>query len=357
MISVDVLRPSQLDASARAAWDALASAPQFASPFFARGFCEALESVGVRVRVALARQRAEWAFLPFQGGALGFARPAGGPLNDLHGLIAAPGSGFALDEVLTKAGVRAMGLSAAPLAQARALDAQAAARPFAVMGLADGFEAWREGRAAQRKKAFANLRSRANKLARRGQEAKFVHRDDRPETLDAIIALKRAQMQRTGVPDLFARPWTSRLLQAFVNGRWAGVEGIVSALEIDGELAAAHMGLSTPRAAHHWFPVYAHAHRDVSPGHMLLLRLAEAFAGEGVQALHLGDASQGYKDDFADQTLPVAAVVAHARGPLSAGWSSLSAGARRLAHGASGPATWPARAIAKLDRAAAYRGA
>lgn len=359
-MDIAVVRPSDVDGSDAAAWTRLrASDPRFASPYFSLAWLTVLERAGARIQIALAREDgALRAVLAVQGPASGIARPAGGPMSDVHGLVCAPG-----DRGVALAMVRALGAGvfAAPnlvADQAVSFAVAGDAHGYAVMDVAEGYEAWFERRKAMRAKAFRNIRSRLNKLEREGRTLEFVFDDDDPDAFEQLIAWKRDQMRRADHPDLYAQPWAKGVLERLRAGEGESVRGVLSTMRIDGALAAAHFGMREGGVLHHWLPGFDDAYRGYSPGHVLLLRMAEAGAADGITEIHLAAGAYPYKDDFCDLAWPLVDGAGLTASPVAQAWRAASTLERMGGDGQLGRlVSIPARALRRLNRTAGYRGA
>jgi len=91
-VSVDIKSPSRLSGVERAAWDEfLAAEPVWRTPFRSFAFAEAAAAARSDARVLVIRRRGRLeALLPLHLSPTGYARPLGGPVSDLHGLVARP---------------------------------------------------------------------------------------------------------------------------------------------------------------------------------------------------------------------------------------------------------------------------
>lgn len=360
MIEVETQRAQTLGKAERDAWRVFQEADlSLSSPYFSLGFLDAMALARRDTRVLVIRQAGRIAgFLPVHRGALGLARPLGGPLGDHHGFIAPPGTQFVLKDVLSAAGIKVFDFSAA-------LAAQTAFRPHAqetdgswVIDLGDGYDAWIEARAAIEPKAFRNLRARRRKLEDETVSFRFRLQDDRPEVLAKALEWKSAQYRRTGHFDVFSVDWTRKLVDALVHEPLENARGLVSSLEIDGRLAAIHVGMTSGRVLHYWFPVYDPAFSRLGPGLNLLLEIARSLPSGGVSEIHLGPGDYDFKRELASWQF--ALVSGYATAPSVAGSARQLADrieqvAERLPLGVV--STLPGRVFRRLDRFAAFRAA
>lgn len=360
MIEVETCRAQALGDPERAAWRTLQHAsPVLASPYFSLGFLDAVAAARRDTRVLVIREKGVIkGFLPLHRGAMGHARPLGGPLGDHHGFIAAPDAHFDLETVLRKAGLKvfdffgALGTQSAFRQHAQQIDGSW------VIDLSDGYDAWIAARSAIEPKAFRNLRARRRKLEDETSSFTFRTDDTRPEVLAKALEWKSAQYRRTGHFDVFSVEWTRKLIAALVGGGLDNAGGLVSSLEIDGRLAAVHVGMRSAHVLHYWFPVYDPEFSKLGPGLNLLLEVARSLAADGVNEIHLGPGEYDFKRELASWQFPLMAGYAAA--------PSLAGAARRLADRIEhlserlplgAVSTLPGRAFRRIDRFAAFRAA
>lgn len=360
MIEVETCRAQALSPLQRDAWRSFqAQSPALSSPYFSLGFLDAMARVRGDTRVLVISEAGQiTGFLPLHRGALGHARPLGGPLSDHHGIIAAPGRVFDLETILRKAGLKvfdffgALGAQDAFRAHAQEIDGSW------VIDLSGGYEDWLATRSAIEPKAFRNLRARRRKLEEESANFAFRINDERPEVLAKALEWKSAQYRRTGHFDVFSVDWTRGMIAALVGGGLENAHGLVSSLEIDGRLAAIHVGMRSEQVLHYWFPVYDPEFSRLGPGLNLLMEIARELAAEGLHEIHLGPGEYDFKRELASWQFPL--VTGFATAPSLAGTarhlaSRIEHAAERLPLGAV--STLPGRAFRRLDRYAAFRAA
>lgn len=360
MIEVETCRAPSLGQFERDSWNAIQRAnPALASPYFSLGFLDAMAAARRDTRVVIIRENGSVkGFLPLHRGVMGHARPLGGPLSDHHGFIAAQGAQFDLEAIMGKAGLKVFDFFGA-------LGTQDSFTPHAhetdgswVIDLADGYDEWIAARSAIEPKAFRNLRARRRKLEEETASFKFRIHDDRPEVLTRALEWKSAQYRRTGHFDVFSVDWTRKLIDTLLGGGLDNTSGLVSSLEINGELAAIHVGMRSERVLHYWFPVYDPQFSKLGPGLNLLLEIARELASEGLHEIHLGPGEYDFKRELASWQFPL--VTGFATAPSLAGLARQLADriehvAERLPLGAV--STLPGRAFRRIDRLAAFRAA
>lgn len=360
-VHVELKRPDALSRAERETWIAIQSRnPALASPYFALGFFDAVAAVRGDVRVIVrTHQGAPDAFLPLQLDAFGHARPLAGPLGDHHGLIAALGGRVDLEALLRAAGVQAFDFFGWCGGQ-HDLGRHAAYLDGSwVVDLTEGFDGFKARRKKIAGNTFRTIFAARRKLHEAGSEVVFTFDDRRPETLDQLIAWKSGQYQATGHFNVFSKSWTRALVAALTAADGsAGVRGLVSSLEIDGRLAAAHFGILGDDALHYWFPAYDAHLSKAAPGNALLDHLIEALCERQIGEVHLGPGDYRYKAALGSWQIPLSQGFVVTDGPaalLRRAASALETGAEGLALGPL--SRLPGRAFRRIDHIAGFRAA
>lgn len=357
MLQVTQRRVHDLARAEREAWAAFQAAdPMLASPYFSLEYLDAVASVRRDVRVLVARRSGAIAgFLPLHLGALGHARPLGGPLGDHHGLIAASGERIDLRDMLRRGGVAVYDFYGVPGNQAAFRGLGRVVDGSWVIDLSEGYDHFVQTRSALEPKAFRNLRARQRKL--READAVFRLDDPRADVFETALAWKSEQYRRTGHFDVFSVDWTRKMLQSLLKSN-GSTRGLVSSLEIGGQLAAVHVGMRSACVMHYWFPVYDPQYSQFGPGLALLIKLCEGLSEDGVTEVHLGPGEYEFKAQLGSWQFPLRQGFA--------GTPSVALAARGLAAhveraGAAlplGPAAdLPGRVFRRIDRMAAFRPA
>lgn len=295
-LTVDIIRPDELDEGLVARWRAmLAANPALTSPYFQPEFTTVGGPVTPGAAVAVFHRGGEVVgFFPHQrrGAAV---QPLAAPLNDYHGVIAHPAEAPDLPEVarLLKAGRLNVGGWVGPATGGEARETVQAVMP-------DGYDAWY----AERRAAFGKY-FKDKERARRSLEAELGPirvetglRD--PALLDHLIDLKREQYRRTDRHDVFACGWTRDLLHALMTvptGRF-GVS--LGALWGGDKLAAIEASLHGGDEYHFWFPAYEPKWARCSPGILLSMDTMRMASADGYRTFDYGFQGEGYKKYFCD---------------------------------------------------------
>jgi CelD/BcsL family acetyltransferase involved in cellulose biosynthesis len=104
--------------------------------------------------------------------------------------------------------------------------------------------------------------------------------------------------------NLFAFDWTSKLLRNLITGN-AALTGMISALWHGDAPVAISYRLRSFHVAHEWFIAYNQHFSTYSPGMILMLKVLESAADQGITRLHLGSGDQRFKESLASGTVPV----------------------------------------------------
>ncbi len=359
-MQIELKKPSALSDEERGAWRAFTDAdPHLGSPYFTYEFAECCEEARSDTRILVIREQGSLkAFLPMQTGHFGYARPLAGPLGDVQGVIAEPGYAPDLGAALKAVHIPVFEFHAA-------LSSQSAFREHTVetlgswmIDLSDGFEAWYAHRQAVEGKAMRNVRTRYKRLETIAEDYAFVMADNRPEALDAMIGWKRAQYAETGVFDVFSVGWTRRLLEAVLKRESDEFSGLCSTLQIDGKIAAVHVGMSSRRQCQFWFPAFDRDYNQVSPGLLMLVETARTCAAIGHTAIELGPGDFRFKKDLSSYQIGIS--TGHFSNPSLMGMMREGSAALMRSLDSDPPsalARLTGKAMRKIDRLAGFYAA
>jgi len=359
-MAYELVRPSELSLADRAAWrDFTACDPTLGSPYFSLEFAQCCEEARSDTRVLVQRRRGQaTGFLPMHVGRVGYARPLGGPLGDVQGVIAAPGEVFAITEALGAVHIPVFNFESALASQAAFRDHQTGCTGSWIIDLSAGYDAWREGRKAIAPKVIRNLDSRRRRMERVEGGFSFVMADQRPDAFETMIAWKRDQYHRTHVFDVFSVNWTRKLLAAILRRESEHFMGLLSTLNINGEIAAVHVGMASDRVCHYWFPAYNADYSRLSPGILMIEEMAQTAAMMGLEAMELGPGDYAFKKDLASYQTGLASGYAVSPSVLGVARKTVRALVNASEHAPLGRASaWPGKAMRKLDRLSSFYAA
>ncbi|WP_421786392.1 GNAT family N-acetyltransferase [Hyphobacterium sp.] len=356
-LTAELKRPSELTPAEREAWIAFTDDnAALASPYFRIEFAECCEEVRSDTRIIVGRVGGQVrGFLPLQLGRIGYARPIGGPLGDVHGLIVPPDAESDPRDFLRAAGVplfefhSAIGVTQGWREYGRCQDGAW------ICDVSDGFDAYLETRKMFSPGAMRNYRKRLRRLEAEEGGFAFQLDDASPKNLDSMIRMKRSQYKQTGIFDVFSVGWTQALLAALLRRRSDRFQGQCATLSINNEVVAIHVGMASERQLHYWFPAYNPAFSHVSPGILLLMELIRWSAAEGLAGVDLGPGDYRYKAELGCYQMPLwsGCVMTQSAPTMLRGAAQALAGrAEKLPIGRLG--SLPRRALRKADKLASF---
>ena len=304
-IKTEYLDIASLDASDHDAWRGLqASDPALASPYFSMTYARAANTARPGVKILkVTESGAPIAYWPLRPGPLGTARPVGGPMDDLHGIVAAPDTRLDLTRIAAAKGIGGYTFSATPFTQVRHGLKGQTGNGNQVMDLSTGYAAW----LAERQDDSSNFRREHRKVEKllTDPSVRIAHDVVDHEAFDRMIALKRKAYRESGHFDLFSLGWPRKLLETLQSAGAEDARGVLSTLRVDGALAAVVYCMRSASVLHYWFPAYEDEYSKLKPGLALLFSLAEWAAGEGIRELHLGLGETRYKRQMSTWMMPV----------------------------------------------------
>jgi CelD/BcsL family acetyltransferase involved in cellulose biosynthesis len=330
--SIEIAPATRLDARMRAAWaDLRAANPDLWSPFFDLRLVESCARHAPRAHVAIAHRAGRiGAFLPFQGRRGGFARPLGAPLSDQHGLIAAPGEGPSLVEVVTGAGLAGYGHAALvgePGPGATPVDLH-------VADLTDGVEVWHAHRAAHHGEHLKKSARRRRAAEREWGEMRVAAVTGDPSLLETALAWKSEKLRATGRHDIMATGWIRNWLTAMHASADPDFHAEIWTLHFGDKLAALEYCLHAGGVTHSWFPSFDAAFAKASPGTLLMDAMIAAAGARGDRLVDLGAGHDHYKRYSANAVAPRSQGVVRVKGPRTTLMGLLDAASARA------PETW-----------------
>jgi CelD/BcsL family acetyltransferase involved in cellulose biosynthesis len=309
-----------------AQWRAiLERTPLLAGPYFRPEFTAAVAQVRDDVEVAVLEEASEiLGFFPYQRTRWNVAQPVGGRLSDYQGVIADAEVYWLPGEILSACRLSAWEFDhqlawQTPLAQCFA---RRATSP--VIDLSPGYESWLESR----KSACAELKEtlrKMRKLHRESQSVEFTWHTTDAAIFAQLRAWKSAQYLSTGLDDIFRERWIVALLEMLRLADGPHLRGVLSTLQVDGRPIAIHFGMQANGTLHSWFPAYDPENSRCSPGQILLLKIAEHAAANGVQRIDLGRGEERYKLALASDAIEIAEGCFDRRpfaGAIRKGWSA-----------------------------------
>lgn len=296
-ITYRLIAAHELDATLIDAWRSIqAKDHALSSPYFCPEFTQAVSQVRDDVRVVVIEDAGRpVGFFPHQRSAFGRGGPVGGPLSDYHGVIAEPNSAWDL-RALMRAAKLSVWTFDHLVGDIGKFDAYVTARATSPqINLTPGYQQYAQGRRDAGSDYIKKTEGLARKLGREFGELHFTLHETKSGALDQLIRWKRDQYRGAKLTDVFGVPWTGKLLARIAHARSAGFSGVCSVLRVGDRIVAAHLGMRCREVLHYWFPAYDSEFAKFSTGIILLLRMAETLAGDGVRTIDLGKGDAQYK--------------------------------------------------------------
>jgi CelD/BcsL family acetyltransferase involved in cellulose biosynthesis len=333
-LDVDVLRPSQLGASEIGAWREMVNAsPHLQRAFLTPTFALACEQATGLAYVAILHEGATIrAFLPFQYRScwhrqIRLAQRIGGSLSDNAGLIAWPDVRINTARLLRLCGVASLNLSHIMEGQDRyGLEVNWSDVGY-VTDLSRGPDAYFAELLARNRHFVRDTERRQRKAARAyGPVAMQETADVTEAALARVIAMKRAQYQRTQTGDAFASPANLRLIEMLRQSPAPECALVLATLEAGGKVLAQHLGLRHHEILSSWFPVYDVSAQGVSPGRLLLWQMICDASKTRVGLIDYGAGEAHYKRQFSTAALRMGRALwsaANGRSLVARAWQSM----------------------------------
>jgi CelD/BcsL family acetyltransferase involved in cellulose biosynthesis len=317
-LKTTVIRPDELGASEVTAWRTFQrGSSSLAAPFLSPEFTIAVGRHRPRSRVAVLSDGNEIVgFFPFEQGRLGCGTPVGAGMANGQGLVHAPGLDWDAAELLRSCGLAVWQFDHLVDGQQPFERYQGLRAASPIMDLSDGFNAYLDGLVHSRSRR--NLLRQERRLIRREGETQVIFGSQDRHLLHTLMRWKSAQFLRTGLYDLFARPWIVGLLEELLEPANGGAGGTMSALQVGDEVVAINYVLRDHGVASGWFMAYDPRYAMYSPGLILLLRTAEKAAAAGISRIDMGKGDTEYKQFLKSRDMFVGEGMVVRRSPTAA---------------------------------------
>ncbi|MFF8779001.1 GNAT family N-acetyltransferase [Streptomyces sp. NPDC015140] len=304
---IDVIGPGRLDADDHKIWREIRAASRApANPFLDPAFTTAVGLVRPRAEVAVLREDGvPVGYFPYERGFAGQGRAIGLGVSDSQGAVLRDGIRLDPRTLLRACSLSSWEFDNLESDQGMFLPHTAEALASPVVDLGDGFDRYARALRAGSPGFLKQTLAKERRLARQVGEVRFVYDEQDPAALRTLMSWKSAQYRRTGRRDRFAQSWITGLVELLARSEDPGCRGVLSVLHAGDRPVAAHFGLCSPTVLSWWFPAYDREYAKYSPGLLLLLRMLEAAAADGIGTVDLGSGPARYKESFKTRDLRV----------------------------------------------------
>lgn len=303
-----VISPHDVSPEERARWDEYCrSSAGRGGAFYSYAYVKAVADVRPNVRVAVLEQAGSpVGFLPFQFADrwhrwLKAAEPVGDEMAMYFGVITKPGLRVDPKQLLRQAGLGSLLFTNLDESQlALGLTGQQPDVGLRIEFPRGSSAYWTALKQAD--KRFVDDTSRRERnLAKAAGPLHFQFQtQDTRSALNNLVQMKRQQYSRTGPVDGLAEQWKRDLLFRLAGSSDPSCSGVLSVLHAGGTWVASHFGVRSSSTLYYWFPVYNPEFRAYSPGRLLLCKIIDAAADQGIVAIDRGPGDSQAKRDFAN---------------------------------------------------------
>jgi CelD/BcsL family acetyltransferase involved in cellulose biosynthesis len=303
---VQTFPAAELSAQHRSAWaDLQRQNPFLGSAFYAPDFTDLISAVRNDVEVAVVSERnSTISFLPYLRGPNNTARPVAGRLTEFQGPVCRRDFTWDPCEVMRGAGLKAWYFDHLPVCHSSIESHAWGAVPSPYIDLEQGFAHY-EADIHRRGRTIEQIHRKARKLTREVGPLRFELATTDERVFKALIEWKGEQYQRRAQLPIFRYPWVVALLERVHRHSSDRMTGVLSALWAGDRLAAVHLGMRSPKVLHFWFPTFNSALEHYSPGLIMMLRLAEQAAANGITRIDLGTGEERYKQQLKSGDTPL----------------------------------------------------
>ena len=298
----------ELDIGLSAQWQKIQNTnPDLVNPYFCFEYTQAVAAAKDNVYIGVMEKNNKViGFFPWEQKSKDIIGQVGGILSDYQGAIIAPHHDWKVETLLTAYGINIWEFDHLLLTQKPQIK-----HPFfyidysPVMDLSHGYENYLKEKESSGSKRLSQFQRKARKFEREIGEIRVDLYSKDNAAFEKVIEWKNEQCLRSGVPEFLKWGWTRAMLEHIWHTNNPNFSGMLTVLSTDKEIIAAHFGMRSESVCHWWFPAYNHAYSKYSPGGILLLKLAEAVAREGLNTIDLGKGDDIYKPSFATGKIPL----------------------------------------------------
>lgn len=288
---LETIHPKELGPAEFGRWRAHQQAnPALSSPYLTPEWAQLVGAVREDARIAVIESGA--GFFGIQRLSRFTAMGLGAPIADYQGLVASS----ALD-VNPAALCRAFNVGRIDLANAPAgFLAHAAGEEGSWIAEVSGGKDIYEAALKQRRGEFVRQsHKKARKFARNCGPLEFRAASRERADFETLICWKNAQLERTGQPQTWARPWIRNTLHSCFEAQAPEFAGVLFTLHANGKLVAAAFCLRAARVLHFWLLGHDAGYDAYSPGVHLARQVIHWSAEHGFAEVDFGTGDYQYK--------------------------------------------------------------
>ena len=226
----------------------------------------------------------------------------GAPIADYQGLIAQPGLRVEPSAICRAVGVGRIDVANAP---AGTLLSPAGEDRSWIAHVSGGRDLYEAALKQRRGEFVRQADKKARKFARESGPLEFRARSAERGDFETLIAWKNAQLSQAGQPQIWARPWVRRTLDACFQARASEFGGLLFSLHARDKLAAAAFCLHSGSVLHLWLLGHDSAYDAHSPGVQLARRAIHWAAEHGFAEVDFGAGDYQYKRQLSTTQRPL----------------------------------------------------
>lgn len=297
---IEICRPDELSAEHIAQWRNLCQPWNgWDSPFYEPTWLQLLGVYRPQLEVAMIDVSGELAgVFAYERDSANKARPPGVKLCDFQGPVLRDGFSIPPEELLRACRLKAWQFDHQPLTNDTWKKWSVREADSRFIRLSGNYEEYVTKQKTQTS-LFSQSARKRRKLEREVGAVEFHWHCEERSSLDLLLEWKSNQREATGTFNLLDWDWAVSFLRDVQLNQSPHLQGVLSTLLVEGQVAAVHLGMVTPTAFHYWFPTYNPEFRRYSPGQILLLHMIEAATEQNLQRFDFGKGEESYKQKFA----------------------------------------------------------
>lgn len=299
-------RPQELSAEQWQIYASLRDARSvYDDPFFDPDFARLVGEVREDTRIGFASDKsgvfAVWALHIRPGN---WARPIGAPFSDWNGPVVAENTTLTAQEILSGfdlSGMTTQGFQPLNGDPTQGLDCDSAY----MADLSDGWDSFRSEQEQRWPKHFKKMRRVFRNVERDFSGVQFEFDDQREQSFQSVMALKRKQYARTGYYDVLNAEWTRDLFDRLRHFEGPRLRARLSSLSFDDQFSSGEFNLQSDSVLHGWITAFDQRFSKYSPGNMLMQEVMAQMADAGLSIYDAGPGLDHYKRHYSNAQLPI----------------------------------------------------